>query len=101
MQTARLPGSEMAMENLLLDQDVAICALNSAAAAKRLATLTLQLMQSITACKDMHKASHRRLLMAFLSAFSDEPLPARGTSSHAFDEQGPHLAAPFSNVCPP
>lgn len=78
----------MAMEDsLLLDQDIALDTLNAFAAASRLSTLTLQLMQTITACKELHLATHQRLLVAFLSAFSEEPSPARGASPTPSSEQ--------------
>ncbi len=87
VQLAALPGCEMAMEGVLLDQNVARRALNHLHAADRLVKLTLQLMQSITTCKDIHLPACRRLLVAFLSAFSEQSSPVTGTTSDTSTDQ--------------
>lgn len=87
VQVAVLPGCEMAMEGVLLDQNVARKALHHLHAADRLVKLTLHLMQSITTCRDIHLPACRRLLVAFLSAFSEEPSPVNGTTSDTSNDQ--------------
>ena len=87
VQVAALPGCEMAMEGVLLEQNVARRALNHLQAADRLLKLTLHLMQSISTCKDIHLPACRRLLVAFLSAFSEEPSPLDTTATDSSNEQ--------------
>ncbi|BDA41598.1 probable fanconi anemia group D2 protein homolog [Coccomyxa sp. Obi] len=87
VQVAALPGCEMAMEGVLLDQNVARRALHHLHAADRLVKLTLHLMQSITTCKDIHLPACRHLLVAFLSAFSEESSRMNGTISDTSNEQ--------------
>lgn len=73
--SACLPDSEMP-DDPLLDMSLAVGALSCMPAAHRVATLTLQCLQSITALKDLHTPPHQPLLTAILTAFSDpEPAP--------------------------